>query len=156
MISVFCNCYHAAMPSMCDPHSPTYLFLALTGAFINLLRQFGKLHPDKKQISVGFIGYPNSGKSSVINTLKSKKVGYCFFSKGPFTSRKCFVNVTCFANMTMNSGLQSCSNRRRDEGVAIHLVDEEDLPHWLSRSRLSTRRDRDGQSPQRGRQVWIS
>jgi len=44
------------------------------GAFINLLRQFGKLHPDKKQISVGFIGYPNSGKSSIINTLKSKKV----------------------------------------------------------------------------------
>uniref|UniRef100_K7FL00 Nucleolar GTP-binding protein 2 n=1 Tax=Pelodiscus sinensis TaxID=13735 RepID=K7FL00_PELSI len=44
------------------------------GAFIQLLRQFGKLHMDKKQISVGFIGYPNVGKSSVINTLRSKKV----------------------------------------------------------------------------------
>uniref|UniRef100_A0A8D2I2W3 Nucleolar GTP-binding protein 2 n=1 Tax=Urocitellus parryii TaxID=9999 RepID=A0A8D2I2W3_UROPR len=33
-----------------------------------------KLHTDKKQISVGFIGYPNVGKSSVINTLRSKKV----------------------------------------------------------------------------------
>ncbi|XP_068924064.1 nucleolar GTP-binding protein 2 [Petaurus breviceps papuanus] len=44
------------------------------GAFIQLLRQFGKLHIDKKQISVGFIGYPNVGKSSVINTLRSKKV----------------------------------------------------------------------------------
>ncbi|CAO2588964.1 Nucleolar GTP-binding protein 2 [Lemmus lemmus] len=44
------------------------------GAFIQLLRQFGKLHTDKKQISVGFIGYPNVGKSSVINTLRSKKV----------------------------------------------------------------------------------
>ncbi|XP_075460861.1 nucleolar GTP-binding protein 2 [Ascaphus truei] len=44
------------------------------GAFIQLLRQFGKLHGDKKQISVGFIGYPNVGKSSVINTLRSKKV----------------------------------------------------------------------------------
>ncbi|GAB6024599.1 Viral Genome polyprotein [Chamberlinius hualienensis] len=44
------------------------------GALINLLRQFGKLHQDKKQISVGFIGYPNVGKSSVINTLRSKKV----------------------------------------------------------------------------------
>ncbi|KAL7980595.1 hypothetical protein Chor_001749 [Crotalus horridus] len=32
------------------------------------------LHVDKKQISVGFIGYPNVGKSSVINTLRSKKV----------------------------------------------------------------------------------
>jgi nuclear GTP-binding protein len=44
------------------------------GALINLLRQFGKLHTDKKQISVGFIGYPNVGKSSVINTLRAKKV----------------------------------------------------------------------------------
>mmetsp|Transcript_11429 Transcript_11429/g.17210 ORF Transcript_11429/g.17210 Transcript_11429/m.17210 type:complete len:620 (-) Transcript_11429:74-1933(-) len=43
------------------------------GALINLLRQFGKLLSDKKQISVGVIGYPNVGKSSVINTLISKK-----------------------------------------------------------------------------------
>lgn len=33
-----------------------------------------QLHTDKKQISVGFIGYPNVGKSSIINTLRSKKV----------------------------------------------------------------------------------
>lgn len=44
------------------------------GALINLLRQIGKLHVDKKQISVGFIGYPNTGKSSIINALRSKKV----------------------------------------------------------------------------------
>lgn len=44
------------------------------GSLINLLRQFAKLHTDKKQISVGFIGYPNTGKSSIINTLRSKKV----------------------------------------------------------------------------------
>ena len=44
------------------------------GSLINLLRQFAKLHSDKKNISVGFIGYPNVGKSSVINTLKKKKV----------------------------------------------------------------------------------
>lgn len=43
------------------------------GALISLLRQFGKLHEDKKQISVGVLGYPNVGKSSVINTLISKK-----------------------------------------------------------------------------------
>ena len=43
------------------------------GALISLLRQFGKLNSDKKQISVGVIGYPNVGKSSVINTLISKK-----------------------------------------------------------------------------------
>eukprot|EP00058_Branchiostoma_floridae_P004472 XP_002589960.1 hypothetical protein BRAFLDRAFT_105986 [Branchiostoma floridae] len=44
------------------------------GALIQLLRQFGKLHQDKKQISVGLIGYPNVGKSSIINTLRGKKV----------------------------------------------------------------------------------
>jgi nuclear GTP-binding protein len=43
------------------------------GALISLLRQFGKLHEDKKQIAVGIIGYPNVGKSSIINTLTSKK-----------------------------------------------------------------------------------
>ncbi|KAJ1981890.1 GTPase required for pre-60S ribosomal subunit nuclear export and maturation [Dimargaris cristalligena] len=44
------------------------------GSLIQLLRQFSKLHSDKKQISVGFIGYPNTGKSSIINTIKNKKV----------------------------------------------------------------------------------
>uniref|UniRef100_A0A2R5LP79 Nucleolar GTP-binding protein 2 n=1 Tax=Ornithodoros turicata TaxID=34597 RepID=A0A2R5LP79_9ACAR len=44
------------------------------GALINLLRQFSRLHSDKRQISVGFIGYPNVGKSSVINALRAKKV----------------------------------------------------------------------------------
>jgi nuclear GTP-binding protein len=37
------------------------------------LRQFGKLNSDKRQISVGVIGYPNTGKSSVINSLMGKK-----------------------------------------------------------------------------------
>jgi len=32
------------------------------GALIQLLRQFGVLHQDKKQISVGFVGYPNVGQ----------------------------------------------------------------------------------------------
>ena len=44
------------------------------GALINVFRQLGKLHTNSKQISVGFIGYPNTGKSSVINALRSKKV----------------------------------------------------------------------------------
>jgi nuclear GTP-binding protein len=41
---------------------------------ISLLRQFSSLHSDRKQVSVGLIGYPNSGKSSIINTLRNKKV----------------------------------------------------------------------------------
>jgi nuclear GTP-binding protein len=32
------------------------------------------LHKEKKSISVGFIGYPNVGKSSVINALMKKTV----------------------------------------------------------------------------------
>ncbi|KAL4996928.1 NUC091 domain-containing protein [Aspergillus recurvatus] len=44
------------------------------GSLIQLLRQFSSLHSDRKQISVGLIGYPNTGKSSIINTLRKKKV----------------------------------------------------------------------------------
>jgi nuclear GTP-binding protein len=44
------------------------------GSLIQLLRQFSQLHSDRKQISVGLIGYPNTGKSSIINTLRKKKV----------------------------------------------------------------------------------
>ncbi|KAI6163674.1 NGP1NT-domain-containing protein [Pisolithus thermaeus] len=62
------------------PRYPTIAFHASPnhsfgkGSLIQLLRQFSRLHSDKKQISVGFMGYPNVGKSSVINTLKSGKV----------------------------------------------------------------------------------
>ncbi|QIW97294.1 hypothetical protein AMS68_002812 [Peltaster fructicola] len=44
------------------------------GSLISLLRQFSSLHQSRKQISVGFIGYPNTGKSSIINTLRKKRV----------------------------------------------------------------------------------
>ena len=44
------------------------------GSLIQLLRQFALLHQEKKQISVGIIGYPNVGKSSLINTLSGQKV----------------------------------------------------------------------------------
>lgn len=44
------------------------------GALIQLLRQFSALHKDRQQISVGFIGYPSVGKSSIINTLRKKAV----------------------------------------------------------------------------------
>lgn len=37
---------------------------------LSILRQYRRLK--SKQISVGFVGYPNVGKSSVINTLKNK------------------------------------------------------------------------------------
>lgn len=44
------------------------------GLLITLLRQLCSLHENRKQISVGLIGGPNTGKSSIINTLLKKKV----------------------------------------------------------------------------------
>ncbi|XP_078177683.1 nuclear/nucleolar GTPase 2-like [Carex rostrata] len=44
------------------------------GSLLSVLRQFARLKSDKQAISVGFVGYPNVGKSSVINTLRSKNV----------------------------------------------------------------------------------
>jgi len=44
------------------------------GSLLQLLRQFGRLHDDQRQISVGFVGYPNVGKSSVINAIRGANV----------------------------------------------------------------------------------
>lgn len=41
-------------------------------ALLGLLQQFASLHREKQSVSVGFIGQPNVGKSSVINTLKRR------------------------------------------------------------------------------------
>jgi len=43
-------------------------------AFLNLLRQFGTLIKERKHLTIGMLGYPNVGKSSVINTMRRKKV----------------------------------------------------------------------------------
>ncbi|KAG6421540.1 hypothetical protein SASPL_118096 [Salvia splendens] len=44
------------------------------GSLLAVLRQFSRLKSDKQAMSVGFVGYPNVGKSSVINTLRTKNV----------------------------------------------------------------------------------
>jgi nuclear GTP-binding protein len=59
-------------PTVCFHSSITNPFGK--GTLINLLRQFKGLHSEKKSISCGLLGYPNVGKSSVINTLRGKKV----------------------------------------------------------------------------------
>lgn len=59
---------------------PTLAFHAsITNPFgksslINLLRQFSVLLKERKHVTVGFVGYPNVGKSAVINTMRRKKV----------------------------------------------------------------------------------
>ncbi|OII71787.1 YjeQ GTPase [Cryptosporidium ubiquitum] len=59
---------------------PTIAFhSSITNSFgkrtlFHVLRQYASLLSDKKHISVGFIGYPNVGKSSIINTLRGSKV----------------------------------------------------------------------------------
>ena len=59
---------------------PTLAFRASTTVafgneqLIGLLRQFQQLHRDLAQLTVGFVGYPNVGKSSVINALRREKV----------------------------------------------------------------------------------
>lgn len=63
------------------------------GALLSLLRQLARLRSDKPAISVGFVGYPNVGKSSVINTLRTKKVGWCFKSD---TSAACKGVCNCY------------------------------------------------------------
>lgn len=40
---------------------------------MNIFRQLKTLYK-KDTLSIGFVGYPNSGKSSIINTLRNKKV----------------------------------------------------------------------------------
>ncbi|KAK9173967.1 NGP1NT (NUC091) domain protein [Cryptosporidium meleagridis] len=59
---------------------PTIAFhSSITNSFgkrtlFHVLRQYASLLSDKKHVSVGFIGYPNVGKSSIINTLRGSKV----------------------------------------------------------------------------------
>jgi nuclear GTP-binding protein len=61
------------------------------GALLSLLRQLARLRSDKKAISVGFVGYPNVGKSSVINTLRTKKVRLLAAVHSLIVSLSCFL-----------------------------------------------------------------
>lgn len=67
------------MRTLCKEYPTLAFHASITNSFgkgslIQLLRQFSGLHADRKQISVGLIGGPNTGKSSIINTLLKKKV----------------------------------------------------------------------------------
>lgn len=64
---------------------------------------------------MGFIGYPNTGKSSIINTLRSKKV--------------CNVAPIAGETKVKFSFTQFSSPASGCVGVAVHHSDAQDLPH---------------------------
>lgn len=93
------------------------------GSLIQLLRQFDNFHKDKQNISVGFIGYPNVGKSSIINTLRKKAV--CKVAPVPGETK---VSIK-FRALVYKAKSSFCSFSLIFIGLAVYLFDEEDQPH---------------------------
>jgi nuclear GTP-binding protein len=106
------------------------------GALINLFRQFDNFHKDKKSISIGFVGYPNVGKSSVINSLKEKKV--CKAAPIPgetkvwqyiaLTKRIYLIDCPGVVHMTegksdINSVLRGCVRAERIDDPCYYIPD---------------------------------
>jgi nuclear GTP-binding protein len=83
------------------------------GALLSVLRQFSRLRSDKQNISVGFIGYPNVGKSSVINALRTKRV--CVTAPIPGETK-----VWQYVNLTKRIFLIDCP------GVVYHDTEDTD------------------------------
>lgn len=72
VVSKWISFYGSIRPTIAFHSSITNSFGKRT--LFHVLRQYASLLTDKKHISVGFIGYPNVGKSSIINTLRGSKV----------------------------------------------------------------------------------
>ncbi|KAF1816836.1 NGP1NT-domain-containing protein [Eremomyces bilateralis CBS 781.70] len=91
------------------------------GALINVLRQFSSLHKDRRQISVGFIGYPNTGKSSMINALRSKKV--CTVAPIPGETKE-WQYITLMKRIYLIDcpGVVPPSNNNTDEDILLRGV----------------------------------
>lgn len=96
------------------------------GSFIQLLLQFSRLHKEKKSISVGFIGYPNVGKSSVINTLRKKRV--CSAAPIPGET-KCWQYVSLFGRVHLIDcpGVVHATGESEADTVLRSVVRVEDL-----------------------------
>jgi nuclear GTP-binding protein len=103
-----CLAFHA---SITNPFGKPALF--------QILRQFDSLHKDKKNISIGFIGYPNVGKSSIINTLKKQAV--CKAAPIPGETR-----VWQYVALTKRIYLIDCPGVVYDGGVNSDLDSETD------------------------------
>ncbi|RDI85094.1 hypothetical protein Vi05172_g4909 [Venturia inaequalis] len=69
--------FHASITNSFGKGSPYYVnspFFTGESLQVNLVNPSNKRSSDRKQVSAGLIGYPNSGKSSIINTLRAKQV----------------------------------------------------------------------------------
>ena len=80
------------------------------GALLDVLRQYAKLHGEAKQISVGIVGYPNVGKSSVINALRAKAV--CKVAPIPGETK-----VWQYVTLTKRVNLIDCPGVVYDDGT---------------------------------------
>lgn len=86
-----------------------------------VLRQIGRLRSDKKSLSIGFIGYPNVGKSSVINTLKGKKV--CTSAPIPGETKVWqFVNLMSKINLIDSPGVVHNTSMDTDVSTVLKGV----------------------------------
>lgn len=95
-----------------------------------------QLHTDKKQISVGFIGYPNVGKSSVINTLRSKKVCNVAPLAGETKVRfKCHLNL---ANTLYTTNYESELWRFTYIGLRLHYMQRKGQEYKLWKEKIRT------------------
>ena len=117
------------------------------GAMLSLLRQFQRLHADKPNISVGFVGYPNVGKSSVINALRTKKV--CTVAPQPGETK-----VWQYINLTKKIFLIDCPgvvwNKTKDSDTdavlkgVVRVANLEDATEHVPEARLACPHDRVG------------
>jgi len=102
------------------------------------------LHNDKQQISVGFIGYPNVGKSSVINTLRQKKV--CKVAPIPGET-KVWQYITLFKRIFLIDcpGIVAPSPNETDEDIVlkgvVRVENLEDPAQYISALMARTKKE---------------
>jgi nuclear GTP-binding protein len=90
-------------------------------SLLRLFKQYDKFHRDKKTISIGFIGYPNVGKSSVINTMRSKVV--CKSAPVPGETKVWqYVNLTKRVYMIDCPGVVYDSENQNDTDIVLKGV----------------------------------
>lgn len=96
-------------------------FVIFQGSLLSVLRQFARLKSDKQAISVGFVGYPNVGKSSVINTLRTKNVIFSpFLLSCLFRKNRCITNpIYSRQHLILPMGILSFRLTCNSIGVAV-------------------------------------